>query len=147
MDAFQHASDGTYFMCSLSEETVGYSPQYDVKISDGSQILSQQELQMYLGDISCTKDTDCQYSKVCHSWCDSRTSKCSGDISLPTLYHVCQIMGDYLYQGIPSDISMEFRGLLSRCNKLNSKTELEHSLVLNDLKSLLWKRISYRKVL
>lgn len=146
MDAYQHGSDGTYFMCSLHEENIGYNLQYDLKISDMSQILSQQELSSYLSELTCKTDDGCRYSHNCESRCDLATNKCSADISKPTLHHVCKIMQEYLIKSVPSRVQGELQSLLLRCDNLDTRSDVEHSLLLNDLKSLLWKQISDKKV-
>lgn len=48
MDAYQHSSDGTFHLCSISEAGIGYTDKYDVRITSLDHIIPDAEIQAYL---------------------------------------------------------------------------------------------------
>ncbi len=145
LEAFQHGSAGAFFLCNTSETNIGYNTKFEMKIIDTSQMLPKHFLKTQFEGKTCRTEQDCVFSSHCTTLCDTRTGACSDEILRPNLHLVCQIMKEYVLTDSPSHIYAEFVGLLDRCDNLsyvnNTKTDMEHSLVLNDLKSLLWKQI------
>lgn len=72
--------------------------------------------------------------------------RCTTEVIQPNLAKVCQLLKDYLLRGAPSDIHEELEKQLYLCIALKvtaNQMEMEHSLILNNLKMLLWKKISH----
>lgn len=147
LEAYQHGSDGTFHMCDITLMKVGHTFKYDVMISELAEILSDRELTALLSGMACKKDKDCTYTSQCSTVCDTQKGQCTTDIYRPNLFHVCKIMEEYVLPGVPAKISKELNLLLGRCAQLSltnsTRTQVEHSLILNELKSILWKEISY----
>ncbi len=99
----------------------------------------------FLQGRECSSESDCVFTPHCTTVCDAASKTCSADIVRPNLHLVCQILKEYVLEDSPSQIYPEFVHLVDRCDKLSyinyTRTDVEHSLVLNDLKSLLWKQI------
>jgi len=151
MEAYQHGSEGTFHMCNINESQVGYNDKFDVKILQTADIIPTKELLSMLEGRSCHSDDDCRYSEQCGTEClmtSAVTSgRCGAALLRPSLYYVCKIIEEYVLQDAPSSLSGDMDRLLGRCSQLgkdNEKSQVEQSLILNDLKLLLWKRISYR---
>ena len=147
-DVYQHNTAGTVYMCGLSEATVGYTKKYDTKITDLSNFVTKTELQAYLSDRMCQSELDCIYSTSCMATCDKSTRKCTGELMYPNLVHACKIVLEYLVPDIPAEFpAQDLRNLVARCLVIQGhmkNAEVEHSLVLNDIKSVLWKYISHK---
>ena len=135
----------SFYFCDMTEANSGYNSNYDVKIMEASKILASQELKTQLKDKKCESEKDCVHSEHCTTLCDKKTHSCGEDILRPNLHLVCRMIVEYILEDSPEDVYRELVGLLDRCDKLsylnNTNTDIEHSLVLNDLKSLLWKEM------
>ena len=146
MEAYQHSGDGAFHMCRINELAVGYSNKYDVRMTQLNHIIPDAEIQAYMNDRKCTTNSDCSYSEQCTTVCDTAKGRCSGHKVRPNLYHICEIIRDYILEDAPVSLSKDLSQLLHRCSLLNVATsEVEHSLLLNDLKSTIWQEISYDK--
>ena len=147
MEAYQHGSDGMFFMCGLSEESVGHMQHYDVRVLNVHEILPKATLSAFLSTHECMTDEDCVYTRHCSTTCDTRTHKCTGDVVNPNLKTLCVVLEDYIMINCPKHIKADLRRLVDRCKALDNRSgqvELQHSLILNDLKLLLWKQIQTR---
>ena len=72
--------------------------------------------------------------------------RCTSEVIQPNLAKACQLLKDYLLRGAPPEIREELEKQLYSCIALKvtaNQMEMEHSLILNNLKTLLWKKISY----
>lgn len=150
LEAFQHSSAGAFYFCDTSEANIGYNSKYEMKVMDTANVLPRHELKSRFEGHKCDSEDDCTYSPHCTMVCDTQSSQCTDEIVRPNLYLVCQLMKEYALDDAPGHVYPEFVNLLNRCDKLsyinNTRTDMEHSLVLNDLKSLLWKQIDYLEV-
>ena len=148
LEAFQHSSAGAFYFCGTSETNIGYNTKYEMKVTDASNILPKHVLKSKFQGQKCDTELDCVYTPHCTAVCDAATHLCSEEIVRPNLHLVCQLMKEYVLDDSPAYVYPEFMNLLNRCDKLsyinNTRTDMEHSLVLNDLKSLLWKQIDNR---
>lgn len=145
LEAYQHASQTSFHMCNLHPTKIGYSTNYDVRITDLSEVISERELSHYFEQTTCHSHADCQYSHTCQAMCNHETGFCQQELVHPNLYYICQILRPYLSPGLPRDIKGDMGNLWDKCDALsvnNTELELQHSLVLIDLKSVLWKQIS-----
>lgn len=146
MEAYQHGSEGTFHLCSIDETQVGYSNTYDVNILKTANIIPNKELIGMLEGRSCSSRDDCSYTEMCGTDCIAATGKCNSTILRPSLHYVCRIVEEYVLQDAPTDLVFDMDRLLGRCAQLgkdSSTAQVEQSLILNDLKLVLWKRISY----
>ena len=148
LEAFQHSSAGAFYFCDMSEANIGYNSKYEMKVVDTANVLPKQVLKSKFQERKCDTELDCVYTQHCSTVCDEKTNLCTEEIVRPNLHLACQLMKEYVLEDSPGHIYPEFVNLLNRFDKLsyinNTKTDMEHSLVLNDLKSLLWKQIDYR---
>ena len=145
LDAYQHSSAGSFFMCNINPSKIGYSEHFDVKFYDINEMLSKQEVETYFREQPCTTDSDCYLSKTCASACNSETHKCHSRLFHPNLYYICNMLRPYLKPNLPRAIQGDLGNMWDKCRGLSANItdiELHHSPVLNDLKSLLWKQIS-----
>ncbi len=145
MDAYQHKMDGGFFLCGLNESTVGYTENYDMVLSDTSKLLPQEQVKNYVKDIVCRTDEDCRFTAHCTTLCDTKTWRCTENLVRPNLVVVCQIIEPYLVPGAPRYLRGDLLNLLDKCQAIHSEManfDVNHSLVLNDLRSLLWRTIS-----
>ncbi|XP_064650186.1 divergent protein kinase domain 1A-like isoform X2 [Lineus longissimus] len=145
LEVYQHGPDGSFYMCDTQPENIGYTKQFDVRIQDLSLLLSNATLHKLLRGHFCSKDEECIYTEQCKTTCNLGIHRCTGDLIRPSLSVVCEILNDYILSDTPSGIQGEVQRLLERCTALNvysKNMHMEHSLILNDLKSLLWKQIS-----
>ncbi|XP_023584332.1 LOW QUALITY PROTEIN: protein FAM69A-like [Trichechus manatus latirostris] len=140
-----HGPHGNFLMCDTSAKNLGYN-KYDLKMVDMRKIVPEANLKELIKDCHCETDLDCVYSTDCRTSCDQSTMKCTSEVIQSNLAKACQLLKDYLLHGAPSEICEESEKQIYSCIALKvtaSQMEMEHSLILNNLKTLLWKKISY----
>ncbi|KAM9130121.1 divergent protein kinase domain 1A isoform 1-T1 [Pangshura tecta] len=141
-----HGPYGNFLMCDTSAKNLGYNDKYDLKMVDMRKIVPEINLKELLKDRHCESDLDCVYGTDCRTLCDQSKMKCTTEIIQPNLAKTCQLLKDYLLRGAPSEIREELEKQLYSCIALKvtaNQMEMEHSLILNNLKTLLWKKISH----
>ncbi|XP_074654046.1 divergent protein kinase domain 1A-like isoform X2 [Tubulanus polymorphus] len=145
LEAYQHGADGSFYMCDLGEHTIGYTKNYEARVTNLALTFPRKTLHRYVKRHFCNADADCVYTRQCQTTCDRATRRCSADLVRPNLVYVCQIIERYMFPDVPRGVRGELKVLLDRCKSLNiyaRDMQLQHSLLLNELKSLLWKQIS-----
>ncbi|PWA26482.1 hypothetical protein CCH79_00001101 [Gambusia affinis] len=112
-----HGSYGSFLICDASPHHVGYNSKYDCKMANLRSVASE--------------------------------AVCNTEVVQPNLAKVCMLLQDYLLFGAPSDLRGDLEKQLRTCVTLSglaSQMEVHHSLVLNNLKTLLWKKISNTQI-
>ncbi|XP_070532571.1 divergent protein kinase domain 1A-like isoform X2 [Ptychodera flava] len=144
-----HGSNGNLYMCDLTEHSIGFTEKHEVKVINFANLVPETTLEQVLRERHCTQNTDCSYAENCITICDHNTHQCTGQVVHPNLQKVCVLLHMFLLRGAPKDVKLELEEELEKCLALdaskNSDIQLEHSLVLNSLKSTLWKQISNEK--
>ncbi|XP_018592336.1 divergent protein kinase domain 1B isoform X2 [Scleropages formosus] len=143
-----HGSYGSFLMCDASPRHVGYNGKYDCKMADLRSVASETAVRSYLKGRQCETNSDCTYGKDCTATCDKLVKQCNTEVVQPNLAKVCRLLQDYLLFGSPPDLRVDLEKQLRTCVTLSglaSQIEVHHSLVLNNLKTLLWKKISNTK--
>ncbi|KAE8610609.1 hypothetical protein XENTR_v10012180 [Xenopus tropicalis] len=141
-----HGLYGNFLMCDVSAKNFGYNDKYDLKMVDMRRIIPEMSLKEYFKDKSCESDLDCVYGADCGTTCDQNKRRCTADVTQPNLTKVCLLVKDYLLSGTPSEIQEELEKQIYSCIALKAAAkhmEMEHALILNNLKALLWKKISH----
>ncbi|XP_061321485.1 divergent protein kinase domain 1A isoform X1 [Pezoporus flaviventris] len=141
-----HGPYGNFLMCDTSAKNLGYNDKYDLKMIDMRKIVPEMNLKEIIKDRQCESDLDCIYGTDCRTLCDQSKMRCTTEVIQPNLAKACQLLKDYLLRGAPSDIHEELEKQLYLCIALKvtaNQMEMEHSLILNNLKTLLWKKISH----
>ncbi|XP_058277681.1 divergent protein kinase domain 1A isoform X1 [Hirundo rustica] len=141
-----HGPYGNFLMCDTSAKNLGYNDKYDLKMMDMRKIVPEMNLKEIIKDRQCDSDLDCIYGTDCRTLCDQSKMRCTTEVIQPNLAKACQLLKDYLLRGAPADIHEELEKQLYLCIALKvtaSQMEMEHSLILNNLKTLLWKKISH----
>ncbi|XP_078605478.1 divergent protein kinase domain 1A-like isoform X2 [Branchiostoma floridae x Branchiostoma japonicum] len=139
------SSHGTFHMCKTSHTNIGYTNKHDLKMIDLRNLYPAEVLKETLTEKTCSKNSDCELTEDCSSMCDETASRCTGELVQPNLSKICVVLHDYLLKEVPAGIKDELTALLDKCSRLTTNTEdmqIHHSLILNNLKSLLWKQIS-----
>nr|XP_061790324.1 divergent protein kinase domain 1A-like [Nerophis lumbriciformis] len=143
-----HGAFGSFFMCDLSAARFGYTGRHDLRVADAQHIVPEATFRKAIRRRRCEKDADCVYGVDCLTSCDLTKRRCTPELAEPNLAKACRVLEDYLLRGAPSDIREELEKQLYTCATLQGsaeRAEIQHSLVLNNLKSLLWKKISHNK--
>ncbi|XP_048858578.1 divergent protein kinase domain 1B-like [Brienomyrus brachyistius] len=143
-----HGSYGSFFMCDTSPHHIGYNKKYDCRMADLHSVVSEMVVRRFLKGRRCEKNADCTYGKDCTATCDKLIRQCNTEVVQPNLAKVCRLLQDYLLFGAPLDLRLDLEKQLHTCMTLSglaSQMEVHHSLVLNNLKTLLWKKISNTK--
>uniref|UniRef100_A0A8C4WCA7 Divergent protein kinase domain 1B n=1 Tax=Gopherus evgoodei TaxID=1825980 RepID=A0A8C4WCA7_9SAUR len=143
-----HGTYGNFYICETSFKNVGYNDKYDFKMVNLRKVATEMTIRGFLKGRHCEQNVDCTYGKDCMATCDKLMKQCKGDMVQPNLAKVCGLLQDYLLYGAPSDLKEELQKQLRTCMTLSglaSQMEVHHSLVLNNLKTLLWKKISNTK--
>nr|XP_020831048.1 protein FAM69A isoform X3 [Phascolarctos cinereus] len=141
-----HGPYGNFLMCDTSAKNLGYNDKYDLKMMDMRKIVPEMNLKELIKDRHCESDLDCVYGADCRTSCDQSRMKCTSEVIQPNLAKACGLLKDYLLRGAPSEIREELEKQLRSCVALTvtaNQMEMEHSLILNNLKTLLWKKISH----
>ncbi|XP_035270265.1 divergent protein kinase domain 1A-like isoform X1 [Anguilla anguilla] len=143
-----HGTFGNFLMCDVSAGTFGYNDKHDLKMVDMRKVVPEAAFREAMRDRHCEDDEDCVYGADCRTSCDLTKRRCTPEAIRPNLAKACQALKDYLLRGAPSDIREELEKQLYSCLALKGSAEqmeMEHSLILNSLKTLLWKKISHTK--
>ncbi|XP_055069828.2 divergent protein kinase domain 1A isoform X1 [Misgurnus anguillicaudatus] len=143
-----HGTFGSFLMCDVSAAGFGYTERHDIKVVDARRIVPEVSFQEVMRERRCDEDSDCLYGRDCLTSCDLTKNRCTTEVTQPNLAKVCSTLKDYVLYGAPSDIKDELEKQLYACIGLKGATEqmeMEHSLILNNLKTLLWKKISHTK--
>ncbi|XP_072295329.1 divergent protein kinase domain 1A [Eucyclogobius newberryi] len=143
-----HGNFGSFLMCDVSSGAFGYNERHDFKVIDARYIVPENIFQESIRQQRCDNDNDCVYGTDCVTSCDLTKHRCTTDIARPNLAKACEALKDYVLRGVPSDVKEELEKQLYACIALKGTTEqmeIEHSLILNNLKTLLWKKISHTK--
>ena len=134
----------TLHMCHVTEHSFGYTNDYDLRVMNIDDIRSQHEVVAAVAGRQCVTDADCAFSLDCAVRCDGEMRTCSGDVIRPTIRRICGVVSPFLMRGIPRRVRASVAILLDRCRRLNSTSlDLEHSLIVNEFTSLLWRYISH----
>uniref|UniRef100_A0A147A5V7 Divergent protein kinase domain 1B n=1 Tax=Fundulus heteroclitus TaxID=8078 RepID=A0A147A5V7_FUNHE len=140
-----HGSYGSFLICDASPHHVGYNTKYDCKMANLRSVASEAMVRAFLKGRRCESNADCTYGRDCTATCDRLVRQCNTEVVQPNLAKVCMLLQDYLLFGAPSDLRGDLEKQLRTCVTLSglaSQMEVHHSLVLNNLKTLLWKKIS-----
>ncbi|KAG8518632.1 Divergent protein kinase domain 1B [Galemys pyrenaicus] len=140
-----HGAHGTFYMCETTLANVGHTARYDFRMADLRQVVPAAAVRRFLRGRRCEGAADCTYGRDCRAPCDRLLRQCKGELLRPNLAKVCELLGDYLLPGAPADLRAELGRQLRTCSTLSglaSQVEAHHALVLSQLKTLLWKRIS-----
>ncbi|XP_067086865.1 divergent protein kinase domain 1A-like isoform X2 [Osmerus mordax] len=143
-----HGTFGSFLMCDVSAAGFGYNERHDLKVTDARNIIPEATFQEAMREKPCEADKDCLHGADCHTSCDLTKHRCTPEASRPNLAKACGALKDYLLRGAPSDVREELEKQLYACIALKGSAEqmeMEHSLILNNLKTLLWKKISHTK--
>lgn len=140
-----HGAYGSFLMCDASPRHVGYNAKFDCKMANLRYVASEAVVRGFLKGRRCETNADCTYGRDCTATCDRLVKQCNTEVVHPNLAKVCMLLQDYLLFGAPSDLHGDLERQLRTCVTLSglaSQMEVHHSLVLNNLKTLLWKKIS-----
>uniref|UniRef100_A0A672M5G4 Divergent protein kinase domain 1A n=1 Tax=Sinocyclocheilus grahami TaxID=75366 RepID=A0A672M5G4_SINGR len=143
-----HGTFGSFLMCDVSAAGFGYTERHDIKVVDARRIVPEAAFQEVMRERRCEEDSDCMYGRDCLTSCDLTKHRCTTEATQPNLAKVCSTLKDYILYGAPLDIKDELEKQLYACIALkgaSEQMEMEHSLILNNLKTLLWKKISHTK--
>ncbi|XDV38298.1 hypothetical protein PO909_007740 [Leuciscus waleckii] len=143
-----HGVYGSFYICDASPRRVGYNANYDFKMADLQSLASEAAVKGFLRGRTCEANADCTYGRDCTATCDRLARQCNVEVVQPNLAKVCALLQDFLLFGAPSDLREDLEKQLRTCVTLSglaSQMEVHHSLVLNNLKTLLWKKISNTK--
>ncbi|XP_048395859.1 divergent protein kinase domain 1A isoform X3 [Stegostoma tigrinum] len=143
-----HGTFGNFLMCDMSANNIGYNVKHDLKMIDMRKVVPEVSFKQLIGGRHCETDVDCVHGTDCRTTCHQSKKQCSTELDQPNLTKVCMLLKDYLLNGAPPDVREELEKQLYSCIALRgvaSQMEMEHSLILNNLKTLLWKKISHTK--
>uniref|UniRef100_A0A665WH30 FAM69 N-terminal domain-containing protein n=1 Tax=Echeneis naucrates TaxID=173247 RepID=A0A665WH30_ECHNA len=143
-----HGTFGSFLMCDVRATSFGYNDRHDLKVMDAQYIVPEAIFQEDIRQQRCDVDEDCLYGADCLTSCDLTKHRCTPEVTRPNLAKACEALKDYILRGAPSDVREELEKQLYACIALKGSTEhmeIEHSLILNNLKTLLWKKISHTK--
>ncbi|CAL8309493.1 unnamed protein product [Lota lota] len=141
-----HGTFGSFFMCDVSAASFGYNDRHELRVTDARHIVPELAFKEGMQERRCDSDRDCRYGVDCHTSCDLTKGRCTPAVTRPNLAKACEVLKDYILRGAPADLMEELEKQLYACIALRGTTELleiEHSLILNNLKTLLWKKISH----
>ncbi|XP_065132050.1 divergent protein kinase domain 1A isoform X1 [Paramisgurnus dabryanus] len=141
-----HGTFGSFLMCDMRASTFGYTDRHDLRLVDGQRVVAEEAFKQAMVLKRCQEDEDCVYGVDCRTSCDLAEHHCTADVAQPNLARACGALKDYLLRGAPYHLQEELEKQLYACIALKGSAEqmeMEHSLILNNLKTLLWKQISH----
>lgn len=144
-EIYHHRSDGMVLICDASEKAFGYGNSHDLTVVNLNALRPRNELALLIENQPCSTDADCRYMSDCVFRCSVERNTCSADLVWPNLLRICRLLREFLRPNAPRVIRAELFLLLDRCDNLNStspRLEMDHALVSNELRSLLWRYVS-----
>ncbi|XP_069788378.1 divergent protein kinase domain 1B isoform X4 [Narcine bancroftii] len=145
-----HGTYGSFYICDTDPSNIGYNEKYDFKMVNLRKVVTEMTLKDFYKGRHCEHNTDCTHGKDCMATCDKLVKQCNTELIQPNLAKICGLLQEYLLHGAPSDFRDELQRHLQTCMTLNglaSQMEVHHSLLLNNIRTLLWKKISNTKYL
>ncbi|KAM3865845.1 divergent protein kinase domain 1A [Diretmus argenteus] len=143
-----HGTYGSFLICDLAAAHFGYTDHHELRLTDTRAVVPEDEFRRTMRALKCEKDADCVYGIDCRTSCDVAEKRCREDPVRPNLAKACGALKDYLLRGAPSALREELERQLYACMALRGNAgqmNMEHSLILNNLKALLWRQISHTK--
>ncbi|XP_026885650.2 divergent protein kinase domain 1A [Electrophorus electricus] len=143
-----HGPFGSFLVCDMRAGSFGYTERYDLRLVDGRRVVPEEAFRRAMHLRRCHDDDDCAYGADCRAACNPTEQRCMGQVSQPNLARACGALKDYLLRGVPALVQEELEKQLYACMALQGSAEhmeMEHALILNNLKTLLWKQISHTK--
>lgn len=143
-----HGTYGSFLICDLTAAHFGYTDRHELRLTNTQAVVSEEEFRRTMRALKCETDADCIYGADCHTSCDLSERRCREEPFRPNLAKACEALKDYLLRGAPSEMREELERQLYACMALKGNAgqmNMEHSLILNNLKALLWKQISHTK--
>lgn len=143
-----HGTYGNFLICDLSAAQFGYTDRHELRLINTRAVISEEEFKRTMQVLKCESDADCVYGADCQTSCDVSQKRCRVEPVQPNLAKACSTLKDYLLRGAPSALREELERQLYACIALKGNAgqmNMEHSLILNNLKALLWKQISHTK--
>uniref|UniRef100_A0A4W3J142 Divergent protein kinase domain 1B n=1 Tax=Callorhinchus milii TaxID=7868 RepID=A0A4W3J142_CALMI len=143
-----HGAYGSFYICDSEPANMGYSENYDFKMVNLRKVVTEMGLRAFYKGRHCERNADCTHIRDCTATCDRLIKQCNSELIQPNLAKVCRVLQEFLLPGAPPDCKEELQKHLQTCMTLSglaSQMEVHHSLVLNNIKTLLWKKISDTK--
>lgn len=116
----EFGSDSLY-LCSPIESSFGNTFINEAKLTRYNEILNGRELQRKLADRYCYSDSDCVYTKECHTKCDTKSNSCTSDLVKPQIVHYCNFLREYLFDN--KNATMILEPIIEECETLKSFTK------------------------
>lgn len=141
-----HGMFGSFLLCDMKPGSFGYTERYELRLLDRRHVVPEEAFRRVMRVRPCLEDSDCVYSGDCGASCGLAERRCSPEPSRTNLARACSALEDFLLQGAPESLRVELKRQLNACMQLDGSGEqmqMEHSLILNNLKMLLWKQISH----
>ncbi|KAF6730727.1 Protein FAM69A [Oryzias melastigma] len=143
-----HGTYGNFLICDLAAMHFGYTDRHELRLTKTQVVVPEFEFRRVMRALRCEKDADCVYGADCQTSCDLSENRCREKPLQPNLAKACRTLKDYLLRGAPSGMREELERQLFACMALRGNSrqlDMEHSLILNNLKALLWRQISHTK--
>ncbi|XP_077413678.1 divergent protein kinase domain 1A isoform X1 [Vanacampus margaritifer] len=143
-----HGTYGSFLICDLAAARFGYTDGHELRLTDARAVVPESQFRRGMRALRCQTDADCVYGADCRTSCDSVEKRCREEPVRPNLAKACSTLKDYLLHGAPSALREELERQLYACIALKGdagQLNMEHSLLLNNLKALLWRQISHTK--
>uniref|UniRef100_A0A3B4Z348 Protein FAM69A-like n=1 Tax=Stegastes partitus TaxID=144197 RepID=A0A3B4Z348_9TELE len=143
-----HGTYGSFLICDLAAAHFGYTSGHELRLTNTRAVVPEDEFRRTMRALKCESDADCVYGVDCQTSCDLSEKRCRAEPVQPNLAKACGTLKDYLLRGAPSGMREELERQLYACMALRGNAgqmNMEHSLILNNLKALLWRQISHTK--
>lgn len=143
-----HGTYGSFLICDLAAAHFGYTDRHELRLTNARAVVPEDEFRRSMRAHKCETDADCVYGVDCQTSCDVSEKRCREEPVQPNLAKACSALKDYLLRGAPSGLREELERQLYACMALRGNAgqmNMEHSLILNNLKALLWRQISHTK--
>ena len=145
-----HGTYGSFLICDLAAAHFGYTERHELRLTDTRTVVAEDEFRRAMRSRRCETDADCVYGVDCRTSCDAALRRCREEAERPNLAKACGTLKDYLLRGAPAGLGEELERQLYACMALGGdpaggQMNMEHSLILNNLKALLWRQISHTK--
>lgn len=155
---FSETYNSKFYMCDYVEQCFGYTQLYEVSLVSFENVMSEHMIGNILGQMQCSKDSNCQYRNLCHSLCNKKTGHCTNEVRGPSQTSVCEVLRDYVLFDAPVLVKTKLNDLLKKCDRIGQKIDesgssselnqlnVRYNTILFDIQELLWDEIKNKPV-
>ncbi|CAF3687678.1 unnamed protein product [Rotaria sp. Silwood1] len=150
-------TDQHLYLCQPLIKAFGYDKDYEAKMLKLNHLISSRSILSRLPN-RCKDNRDCLYDSYCYASCNISTNSCQmKQFNKGSLNDLCALISSLIKPDANSTFIEDFNSLIQQCQQLINdqnifsnnhidliSLQIRQSLILQNLKNLLWTNIEYQ---